>query len=628
VGLATVVVVGVLVFWDGKAGLSTIGLTDLPDFWRTVTAKWIEARVWSIAGAVALLGALVLGQPGWRARGILWSVMSFAVFFALYAGGDWMAQHRWFNMVVMGLVPMLAIGVVELVDGLDLRKVPDISAPKSMVGAPAFLQRGVPVRTALVVAAFGLWLIPAVQNSHHFAQNPETSVRDIMRRVRYMSWVQRRLDIDEVVLLDVDMGAHMLYSGWEIVDIAGLIDVPMARHSNFDMKFIRNYLFEDRKPDFAHVHGGWAKSSKIPRHKQWKEEYIEIPGYSIGTARLHVGNHIRRDLFISKSREPIPADAPRFDGRVRLLKFGVPSPEVAAGTRVFFDTAWAGSLRQHDFRIVAFLYNGSGVAASVALAPGYGWYPSDEWKTSDRVDGKYRFLLPEGLAEGEYKVGLVLLDEDSGEVLKWRNTGDPATSAPVYMDGEWLSEATVRVVSREAAFQAAKDDREAAIALADGGDCDAAWSTWKDARRHVDDRADWIRDQDRVVRRARASCLVRASDDAPDLTAQVELLEAARRIDRRNPGLLRRAGVVADAAEEAGHAAYAEEDWESAHFHYEQALAVDPSRSWTRRKAEDARDYWLRVVRPGRSKEDLPDRRTDADDGTEADDATGGDANE
>jgi hypothetical protein len=426
-----------------------------------------------------------------------------------------------------------------------------------------------------------------------------------------MSWVQRRLDIDHVVLLDVDMGAHMYYSGWEIVDIAGLIDVSMARHSNFDMKFIRNYIFEERKPHFAHVHGGWAKSSKIPRHKEWKDEYLEIPGYAIGRSRLHVGNHIRRDLFVRTSREPIGPDVPRFDGRIRMLRFDVPSPEVAAGTRVFFDTEWAASLRKHDFRVVAFLYDESGVATSVALPPGYGWLTSDDWKTSDRVAGRYRFMLPDDLPEGTYRLGVVLLDEESGEVLKWRNTGDPATTGPVYMQGEWLSDETIQVVSREAAFAAAKTDLQVALDLAGSGECEASWGAWKNARRHVDDRVRWIREEDRTVRRAKASCLVRQSDLAEDLTEQARILKEARTIDRKNPALLMRTDVVADAAEEAGHAAFAEEDWESAYFHYAQALAVDPSRSWTRRQAEDARDYWLRVVRPGRSKEDLPSRRTD-----------------
>lgn len=607
VGLAVVVLVGVPLFWDGRAGFDVLGMDPLPDWWRPVAAKWVKIRVWSIAGGVAVLGLATLGRPGWRARGVLWCVTVFAVFFALYAGGDWMAQHRWFNMAVMGMLPLVAIGVAELLDGLDVRG-QMVRLPSRGAWVPLWLQGGVSLRVAALVGVLGLWLIGETSNSQRFANSPETSVRDIMRRVRYMSWVQRRLDLDHVVLLDVDMGAHMYYSGFEIVDIAGLIDVPMARHSNFDMKFIRNYVFEERNPDFAHVHGGWARSSKIPRHKEWKERYVEIPGYNIGNGKLHVGNHVRRDLFITKSREAIPTTAPRFDGRVRLTRFEVPSSEVAAGTRVFIDTEWAASLREHDFRIVAFLYDADGVRASVALPPGYGWVPSDEWKTSDRVAGRYRYLLPDDLPEGEYSVGLVLLDEGTGEVLQWRNQGSPSTTAPVFMAGEWLSDEVVRVVGAPEAMAAAEADRDAAVAAAHAGDCEAVWASWKDATRHVDGSADWIREEDRVVRRALATCWVERSDSVETLEERVELLGEAHRLDRKNPGLAARSDAVADACEALGDAAWAEQDWEYAYAHYVRALTVDPARSWTRRRAEDARDYWLRVVRPGRTKDDLPPR--------------------
>ncbi len=611
-GLALTVWVGLFLVWDGREGLSAIGIDSVPDFWRSVTAKWVKIRVWSIAAAVAVFGVALLGRPGWRARGLLWCVAVFATFFALYAGGDWMSQHRWFNMVVMGMIPILAIGVADLLDELGVED-QVLKLPISKAPAMPILRDGIPWRSGLLVAALGLWLVPEVSNANSFANNPETSVRDIMRRVRYMSWVQRRLDLDHVVLLDVDMGAHMYYSGWEIVDIAGLIDVSMARHSNFDMKFIRNYLFEERNPDFAHVHGGWAKTSKIPRHREWKSRYVEIPGYPIGRSRLHVGNHVRRDLFITKSDERIPADVPRFDGRIRLSKFEVPAPEVAAGTRVFFDTEWAASLRDSDFRILAFLYNEAGVASSVMLPPGYGWVKADEWKTSDRVAGRYRYLLPEDLPEGEYKVGVVLLDEESGEVLAWRNRGEPSTEAPQFMEGEWLSDAVIRVVAAPEALAAAKEDLAAALNAASADDCEGVWPVWKNAQRHVDNRAGWIQNQDRAVRRALASCLVRQSDSDVDLQSQATRLREARRWDRKNPDLLARQDVVADACEESGHAAFAEENWEEAYRDYTLALGVDPFRSWTRRQAEDARDNWLRVVRPGRSKEDLPQKQKASD---------------
>ena len=81
---------------------------------------------------------------------------------------------------------------------------------------------------------------------------------DIHRRVRYMTWVQRRLDLDHVTL-DVDMGAQMFFTDWRILDIAGLVDVPMARHKDWNKKFMRQYVFEEARPEFAHVHSGWAR---------------------------------------------------------------------------------------------------------------------------------------------------------------------------------------------------------------------------------------------------------------------------------------------------------------------------------------------------------------------------------
>ena len=319
VGLTVTAVLSVLLFWDGKAGLDALGIDPLPDAWRAVTAKWVKLRVWGIAASVVVLGLSTFGRPGWRSRGLLWCVAVFASFFALYAGGDWMAQHRWFNMVVMGMLPMAAIGVAELLDAMGVNQ-QTARPPASWGFVPSGLRGGFKIRVAVLLAVMGTWVGVESFWSNKFANGPETSVRDIMRRVRYMSWVQRRLDLDSIVLLDVDMGAHMYYSGWDIVDIAGLIDVPMARHSNFDRKFVRNYIFEERNPDFAHVHGGWARTSKINKHKEWRDRYIELPGYPIGRGKLHIGNHIRR----SKLRDAYRANL------VALLKAQDPSVRRAA----------------------------------------------------------------------------------------------------------------------------------------------------------------------------------------------------------------------------------------------------------------------------------------------------------
>ena len=76
-GLSLTLWVGLLLVWDGRAGLSTVGIDPVPEIWREVAAAWVKIRVWSIAGAVALLGMAALGRPGWRARGLLWCVAVF-----------------------------------------------------------------------------------------------------------------------------------------------------------------------------------------------------------------------------------------------------------------------------------------------------------------------------------------------------------------------------------------------------------------------------------------------------------------------------------------------------------------------------------------------------------------------
>ncbi len=603
--VGVVVVVGIPLFWDGKAGLEHLGLDPAPAFWSALVAKWGYIRTYLVAGAVTVLGLAVLLRPGWRARGMLWCVTVFGTFFALYTGGDWMDQFRWFNMVVMGMLPMLALAVVELVHSL-VGEQTRIRVPASWVGAPEWVQRGFSVRKALILAALGLWVAGEAYESNRFANEPETSVRDIFRRVRYMSWVQRKLDVDNVTLLDVDMGAHMYYSGWRIVDIAGLIDVPMARHSNFDMKFIRNYVFEERNPEFAHVHGGWATTSKIPRHKEWKERYIEIAGYPISKRVLHIGNYVRRDLIASRSVESFDSTAVGFEGMVTMTKFSLPSPVVAPGGFLFLDTEWAATLRRHDFRIVVFLHDETGVVAANTFAPGHGWFPSNEWKVSDRVRGPYRLRIPEALPEGTYRVGLVLLDEASGEVLPFK-AGDKSAEA-VFLPGEWHASATVQVVSKDAALDEANRVFAGVGPTAEAGDCEGAWQVWKNAGRHVLNRPAWLAEQEQLARRSVGSCHALRADAETELSAKASHLKTALLVDHRNPDARARAGEVADAAEEIAEARWAEEDWEQAYRMLSMSLDVDPSRSWTRRKAEDARDYWLRVVRPGRTKADLPSR--------------------
>jgi hypothetical protein len=599
-GLALLVVVAVLLGWDAKAGVS-----NPADWWLPVQKYWIKARVWSLAALIPTIWFATLRRPGWRARGMLWLTACAGLFFVVYVGGDWMKAHRWFNLLSVPLLSVFALGLIEV--ALFIAGTEPL---RWFASFRDFFRTGRSrggLATVLLLLACGSWVANEVRLSLVFSTNPETTVRDIHRRVKYMGWVQSRLDVDHITLLDVDMGAHMFYTDWEIVDIAGLIDVPMARHSDFNKKFLREYLFEERKPDFAHVHGGWARSSRIPKISEFKRNYIEIPGYPIGKRKLHIGNHIRKGIFVhgADTREPIAI----FDKGVELLEFNIPSPEVQAGGRLFVETAWRSAYRKNGFRVLISLTAEDGTRTVGAFAPGYDWYPPEEWKRTESVEGKFRVPIPKKFPRGPVAVHIAVVSEATGEVLAHllpdsTGTGSAEQDAPavVWMAGEYPSEEGAQIASREVVTKAAETDRKASLQHAEKGRCDQAWPAWKNAVRHRPFRKEYIKKHEPSIQSAISQCYVTRSESAPTQDDQITALLEARKWNHRLPSLLERTQPFAEALDAKGDLAQQAGDLDEAYALFTAAVRLDPRRSWSRRKAEDVRDQRLRITRPGQKK--------------------------
>lgn len=577
VGAVLLVVYAVLLLWDGRTGIPTGWAGE----WSRVLARnWTDARVWYLLGGSVLLGLVTFGRKGWEARGLLWAAFCSGVFFCVWSGGDWMKGLRWFSMTSVPLFTLLGVGMGALAARLPF-------AGRTIAG-------WLPVRalwaTPLAVAIAS----PNVYGSWTFANNPETAPRDVHKRVKYMTWVQRRLDLQQVTLLDVDMGAHMWWSGWDIVDIAGLVDMPMAHHRKYNTKFVTEYVFEERKPDFAHVHGSWARQSKIHLNERWNE-YVEIPGYPSGKRSLHVGNHVRKDHLVSpRATGPAGRRVP-FAGGVALEGWDVPSPEVAAGGKLYVSTSWRAALPEDSegFRVLAFLANERGVAHVAEVAPGYDWYDATDWQPSELVRGDWSIALPESLPQGTYDFGLVVLDEATGVVL----TYSPGTevSSPRYMAGEWRVEGLIHIVGADAVLAAANADHEDALARARSGDCEGAAEAFRDARRHVARNDRWFLTRVDGVTTARVRCLVARAEGISEPMARARVLAEARTLDHRDEELVAVAEPLAQKLVVQGDVARAAEDWELAYRAYSAALSLDPSLSWTRRAAEEMRDLRLGI---------------------------------
>lgn len=594
---ACAILVG-LIAWDGKAGISP-SMRNAATEW--LGRDWVKLRVWTIVGFAVLLGLGAFGRKGWVARGMLWASYAAGYFFVVYAQGDWMKAFRWFSLTSVPTFTLVGGGIGLVADALPAgdKVIRRIRLGWVYVAAPTI---------ALMAAN-----IPNIQE---FVLKPETMPRDVHRRVDYMKWVQSRLGLDHVTLMDVDMGATMWWSGWEIVDMAGLIDVPVAHHNN-QRAFWNDYLFNERRPDFAHVHGSWGNTTKIPRLDDWKDDYIEIPGYPAGAKTLHIGNHVRRDILARDKWEGPAGRTVRFASRVRMEGWDLPSPTIAPGGELQVNSVWRVKDRKDGFRVLLFLSSAQGeVVWTGEVVPGYDWLPVEEWGPLDYVAGNWGVSIPASVPQGTYDLGIVVLDAVTGRVLPVEGLGpggevpflgdpDPLPpeeplppQAPVYMTGEWRIAGAVQLVSPEEAQAAAKADADAAITAAKSGDCDAAETDWHDAVEHVAKNTAWIDKNQPAVDAARVDCLVdHAEAEKADL-ARPKWLRKARWIDPTNARLLAYGAEVGGVLEAAGDVSRGKEDWDTAWYQYIGALTADPTRAWARRYAEEARDHRLGIDDP------------------------------
>jgi hypothetical protein len=131
-----------------------------------------------------------------------------------------------------------------------------------------------------------------------------------------------------------------------------------------------------------------------------------------------------------------------------------------------------------------------------------------------------------------------------------------------------------------------------ALARAAEGNCEAAESEWLRARRTVPKNYLWHDNtQDETVGPALSVCWSELANAKPD--DAVDYLTRAHRWDHRNDTFLEASAPVADRLYAEGLKARKRGDADGAYHYFTQTLAIQPTRSWARRYAEEARNERL-----------------------------------
>ncbi|MEO0604947.1 MAG: hypothetical protein AAF211_26180, partial [Myxococcota bacterium] len=438
-----------------------------------------------------------------------------------------------------------------------------------------------------------------VRHTLAIAAKPQTKPMHVKQRVKYVNGVRDRLHVDgeRWLDLDVDQGAHLFWSDFEMLDIAGLIDMPMGHHK-FEKPFLREYLFEEKRPHFIHCHGGWAGSSGIPRFAEFKKGYVEIPGYIANKREFHIGNHLRRDLLFGPTWPPddrVPAlgEPVRFDNTVTVHGLRVPSEPVRGG-KLYVEIGMSEAAKtrrrvESDFRVLLVAERGA-QQHTWELAPAYDWVFPVDWKDDEIFQGRYSLDLPPTLTEGTYDLIAVVIGGDSLAATR----SDPDERFTVAR-GELRYPGALTILDAPGRDAARDEDRAQALADAEAGRCDDAEHAFWLARRHSSDDAAWVDAAWPELRTAFATCWAEASDDHEAPADKVPDLVRAREWDHWAPAYRSRAADVADARIARGKELRATADWERAYHAFADEVAVDRSRAWARRWAEEARAFKLGI---------------------------------
>lgn len=576
--------------------------------------EWLKnAPVYALLSAMVFVPARALldGHPA-RARATVAAFTSLGLLWCVISVGDWMKGFRWLSLCAVPFSVLLAAGIGEAG-----RLCSSLWRGGDGLGIP-----GIGIALALFLAP----LPAAVENSNELAAKPDTSPFSVRERVEFVEGVRRRIGhTGPWVDFDVDMGAHMWWSPFELVDMAGLVDVPLAQH-RFQRSFVSEYLFHEKRPHFLHVHGNWASTSKIPTYPEFKAEYTEIPGYPQGRS-IHPGNHLRKDLLVRPAWPYRESNRVPFGDGIVLDGWRIGSPEVGRGRMFHLEVGmWTRTRKDgEDFRLLVFLHDGARVVSSWDVPLGFDWLLPHSWGPRDHFVGGYDLPLPQEVAEGRYGIGFAVVARDGSIVPAappeegedpvvlpdGAVVGGSEAVAALFARGEVRFDEALVVVTIDELSAVAKVDRETALRLASEGDCEAAEEHWRLAQFHRPQNRDWVAEHLARVSRAFASCWADRAVRQPGQA--VEAIVAARGWDPRSEDMLAVAWPLADRLYAQGLQELDAGDPEVAYARFSAAVRAWPWHAWARRMAEEARSERLDLDPESRALQRQKDAKERAD---------------
>ena len=555
--------VRLVIGWTALLGLAV---------WVPGGPLWIHARIWLWIATAGALPLLAWRTPETAGRSLCSAFAMITFAFAVRANGDWMSGYRWMALLAVPLATIFAAGIAEIAE-----RVPDRMA--EFVPLLALLPVGVNIKYTM-----------------DYADHPEANPASVQVRLNYQRELAARLHLDRPwVSVDQHMGGMMWWGppSATVIDAYGLTDVGFALHRDVP-GFRVPYLLDPPRFDFAH---STEDKGTLVGEPAFRRAFVEVPPYRGPNGKPHGGNWVNRTL-LALPEWPGKHQILQFDAGPRIEGFVVRSPDVSANGGLYLELGLTKG--SGPFRVFVIL---SGPATAVFDAPpGYDdLFPSESWRTDEVFIGRYALKLPADLPIGTYDLGFVVIGDD-GTVRAATHVPEGAriaTDDAVFAKGEVRFAAVVHVVTHEAAKAAGEADWSRAKSRAEAADCAGAEESWRDALEHVPRSGEWATELAERASGPLSNCWAGAASRETDLVAQIEDLRRGRRWDVESEAVRSVGAAIADARWPEAEQARRAGDLRQTLNLFEAIVAADPTRSWARRYAEDARTLLLaRQVRP------------------------------
>jgi hypothetical protein len=201
---------------------------------------------------------------------------------------DWMGEFRFATPFFLFLFWLASLGLASVFRTL-----------RSRAWRVGF---AVPVAAMLLLAEAAR---VNADRSMDFARSPTVPFPRIADFGRAYDSMAALLPTGHGSLLLPDLGGTLFTSTrLRLYDLAGLCDKTVARTLMDDTRGFHDYVFEDVRPSFIHVHGNWAGWAALHEDARFVHDYVPLHETWAGgeSGEPRAGDYVRRDLAGGPSR--------------------------------------------------------------------------------------------------------------------------------------------------------------------------------------------------------------------------------------------------------------------------------------------------------------------------------------